>query len=146
MTGCPYNARIFMWKKKEVDNEKDIEYSPETSIPTREGTVAKCDFCPDMIRKKKLPHCVSACPMGAIFFGDINEDSVTNGVETVGFTEMIQNSDGYRHLENLGTEPSVYYLPATNRDVPFEKGLEGKDEELLKRYERTPYFKNKKNG
>ena len=71
---------------------------------------------------------------------------VTVGVETVGFTEMIQNSDGYRHLENLGTEPSVYYLPATNRDVPFEKGLEGKDEELLKRYERTPYFKNKKNG
>ncbi len=146
MTGCPYNARIFMWEKLEVENEKGMEYSPETSIPAREGTVAKCDFCPDMIRNKKLPHCVSACPMGAIYFGDINEDSVTNGEETVGFTELIQNHDGYRHLENLGTDPSVYYLPATDRLFPFERGLEGKDEELLKRYKETPYFKNKDNG
>lgn len=146
MTGCPYNARIFMWEKLEVENEKDLEYSPETSIPAREGTVAKCDFCPDMIRNKELPHCVSGCPMGAIYFGDINEDSVTNGEETVSFTELIQNFDGYRHLENLGTDPSVYYLPATARLFPFERGLEGKDEELLERYKRTPYFKNKDNG
>jgi molybdopterin-containing oxidoreductase family iron-sulfur binding subunit len=58
---------------------------------------------------------------------------------------MIEEFDGYRHLENLGTVPSVYYLPAANRQEPFEKGLEGKDEELLKRYERTPYFKDKIN-
>ena len=146
MTGCPYNARIFIWEKLENENEENIEYSPETSVPVREGTVAKCDFCPDMIRKKQLPHCVTSCPMGVIYFGDINEDSVTNGIETVSFSELIQTYDGYRYLDVLGTEPSVYYLPATARSFPFESGLEGKDEELLERYKNTPYFKDKKNG
>jgi molybdopterin-containing oxidoreductase family iron-sulfur binding subunit len=146
MTGCPYNARIFIWEKLEVESEKDIEYSPETSIPVREGTVAKCDFCPDMIRNKQLPHCVTACPMGVIYFGDINEDSVTNGEETVSFSELIKTYDGYRHLEALGTDPSVYYLPANSRLFPFERGLEDLDEELLERYKNTPYFKNKNNG
>jgi len=146
MTGCPYNARIFIWEKLETEEEKDLEYSPETSIPVKEGTVAKCDFCPDMIRKKQLPHCVTACPMGVIYFGDINEDSVTNGEETVSFSELIKNNDGYRYLEVLGTDPSVYYLPASSRLFPFERGLEDKDEELLERYKNTPYFKNKKNA
>jgi len=148
MTGCPYNARIFIWEKHEIDkiDETEIEYSPETGIPHREGTVAKCDFCPDMIRQKKLPHCVTACPMGVIYFGDINEDSITNGQETVSFSEMIKNNDGYRYLETLGTDPSVYYLPATARLFPFEEGLENKDEELLERYKNSPYFKEKNNG
>jgi molybdopterin-containing oxidoreductase family iron-sulfur binding subunit len=146
MTGCPYNARIFMWEKLDHEDEENIEYSPETSIPAKEGTVAKCDFCPDMLRNRKLPHCVSACPMGAIFFGDINEDSVTNGSETVTFSEFIRENDGYRHLENLGTDPSVYYLPASDRLFPFERGLDDKDEELLQRYENTPYFKNRNDG
>ena len=84
--------------------------------------------------------------MGVIYFGDINEDSVTNGEETVSFSELIQNNDGYRYLEVLGTEPSVYYLPAASRLFPFERGLENLDEELLERYKDTPYFKNKKNG
>lgn len=146
MTGCPYNARIFIWEKKETESEKNLKYSPETSTPVREGTVAKCDFCPDMIRQRKLPHCVSACPMGVIYFGDINEDSVTNGEETVSFSELIKNNDGFRYLEVLGTDPSVYYLPANDRLFPFERGLDGLDEELLERYKNTPYFKNKKNG
>ena len=146
MTGCPYNARIFFWKDQEEEHAEDIEYSPETSIPIREGTVGKCDFCPDMIRNRKLPHCVEACPMGAIYFGDENEDSVTNGTETVSFTGLLKDNDGYRYLEVLGTEPSVYYLPATARLFPFERGLDDKDEEIIKRYEDAPYFKDEKNG
>jgi molybdopterin-containing oxidoreductase family iron-sulfur binding subunit len=149
MTGCPYNARIFIWEKHkngQFEDDEKIEYSPETSIPLREGTVAKCDFCPDMLRQKKLPHCVTACPMGVIYFGDINEDSVTNGQETFSFSELIKNNDGYRYLDSLGTDPSVYYLPATSRLFPFERGLDDKDEELLKRYKNSPYFKNKNNG
>jgi len=99
-----------------------------------------------MIRNKKLPHCVAACPMGAIYFGDENEDSVTNGAETVSFTGLLKDNDGFRYLEVLGTEPSVYYLPATARLFPFERGLDDKDEEIIKRYEDAPYFKDEKNG
>ena len=146
MTACPYNSRIFFWSYERKDKDNNIEYSPETGVPHREGTVGKCDFCPDMIRKKKLPHCVTACPNGVIYFGDINEDSVSNGQETVSFSSLVKEKDGYRYLEELGTSPSVYYLPASERIFPFERGLDNKDEELLKRYKNTPYFENKENG
>ena len=88
------------------------------------GTVGKCDFCPDMVRKGELPHCVSACPNGVFFFGDMNEDSVTNGAETFRFSELIKDKAGYRLMEDLGTKPRVYYLPPVNRNFPFEAGLE----------------------
>ena len=83
------------------------------------GTVEKCDFCPDMIRQGKMPACASGCPMNAIYFGDQNEDAVTNasGV-TVKLSQFLEDNAGYRHLEELGTEPRVYYLPPKNRKYP----------------------------
>jgi molybdopterin-containing oxidoreductase family iron-sulfur binding subunit len=30
---------------------------------------------------------------------------------------------GYRLMEDLGTKPSVYYLPPVNRNFPFESGI-----------------------
>lgn len=63
----------------------------------------------------RLPACVEACTnegMGAIFFGDRNEDVVTNGKETVKFSEMIEKRHGYRYKEEFGTHPRVLYLPA----------------------------------
>ena len=57
----------------------------------------------------------SACPMGVIFFGDIDEDVVTNGVDTFKFTELIRDRAGYQYLESLGTRPNVYYLPPVDR-------------------------------
>ncbi len=57
--------------------------------------------------------------MDAIYFGDQNEDAVTNasGV-TVRFSQLLEDNGGYRHLEELGTEPRVYYLPPKNRKYP----------------------------
>jgi len=84
------------------------------------GTVEKCDFCPDMARQGKLPDCVTACPNGTIFFGDANEDTVTNGDETFRLSELVKKRAGYRYMEDLGTEPRVYYLPPVDRQFPFE--------------------------
>jgi Fe-S-cluster-containing dehydrogenase component len=147
MTGCPFSARQFNWKKPERDQEGDIPYSPETNIPAKEGTVGKCVFCADKLRKGELPRCVSACPMGVIYFGDMIEDAVTNGIETLKFSELIKNRSGYRKFEELGTEPSVYYLPPVDRMFPVERGLDGLDEESMKRYKNVPYVKKlKENG
>lgn len=143
MTGCPYSARVFAWKHYE-EYEVDIPYSPEHSAPGREGTVSKCDFCPDLLRVGKLPYCASACPMGAIYFGDLNEDIVTNGAETQRFSTLITDRAGYRHLDTLGTDPSVYYLPPVNRQFPVERGYESIDEEVQKRYENTPFVQKLK--
>jgi molybdopterin-containing oxidoreductase family iron-sulfur binding subunit len=76
-----------------------------------------------MVRKGELPHCVSACPNGVFYFGDMNEDIVTNGAETVRFSELIRDQAGFRLMEDLGTKPRVYYLPPVNRLFPFEEGL-----------------------
>ena len=125
MAACPYSTRIFNWG--EPDQPVDVAdkpYNPETSLPQKKGTVNKCDFCPDMTRMGMLPHCVSACPNGVYFFGDMNEDSVTNGAETFRFSELVKDKAGYRLMEDLGTKPSVYYLPAVNRNFKFEEGLD----------------------
>ena len=104
------------------------------------GTVTKCDFCPDMLREGKLPHCVSSCPMGVIYFGDANEDIVTNGSETLRFSELIKDGGAYQHLEELGTKPNVYYLPAVNRQFPVDRGFNHGDE-INARYKDVPYVK-----
>jgi Fe-S-cluster-containing dehydrogenase component len=135
MTACPYSTRIFNWNAPEQDEATaSLKYSPERSLPRQIGTVQKCDFCPDMARMNKLPHCVTACPNGVIYFGDENEDVVSNGEEIVKFSELIQERAGYRYQEELGTEPRVWYLPPRDRIFPVERGIENLDEEIAKRY------------
>ena len=125
MAACPYSTRVFNWEDPHLPEQLAHEaYSPETSVPQKKGTVGKCDFCPDMVRMGELPHCVSACPNGVFFFGDMNEDTVSNGAETFRFSQLIKDKAGYRLMEDLGTKPSVYYLPPVNRNFPFESGLE----------------------
>jgi len=129
MAACPYSTRVFNWEDPNLPQElADQTYSCESSTPQKKGTVGKCDFCPDMARKGELPHCVSACPNGVFFFGDMNEDTVTNGTETFRFSELIKDKAGYRLMEDLGTKPSVYYLPPVNRNFPFESGMENESE------------------
>ena len=129
MAACPYSTRVFNWEAPLPLNTSDKEYSCETSLPQKKGTVSKCDFCPDMTRMGMLPHCVTACPNGVFFFGDMNEDSVTNGGETFRFSELVKDKSGYRLMEDLGTRPRVYYLPPVNRNFPYENGLQNQQDE-----------------
>jgi Fe-S-cluster-containing dehydrogenase component len=141
MAACPYNARTFNWGESWGScDDSVISCSPSTDstagAPTgnfaannsiessrqdKMGTVSKCDFCVDMARQNKLPDCVTSCPNGTLFFGDANEDIVTNGEDTFRLSELIRDRAGYRYLEELGTEPRVYYLPAVERNFPFEE-------------------------
>jgi Fe-S-cluster-containing dehydrogenase component len=135
MAACPYSTRVFNWDEPEVSPElAALNYSPETSVPSKIGTVEKCDFCPDMVREGKLPDCVTACPNGVFYFGDEVEDVVTNGDETIRFSQIIAERGGYRYAEDLGTKPRVYYLPPRDRIFPVERGLDGKSEELKARF------------
>lgn len=136
ISACPYSARILNWTDREQYESNSPDYSPETSLPAQHGVVSKCDFCADRSREGKLPYCATSCPMGAIYFGDKNEDAVTNGEETLRFKDLIKERVGYRYLEELGTEPNVYYLPPVNRMFPYERGFnnlsEKKKEIILK--------------
>lgn len=123
MAACPYSARVFNWGEPPIADQHE-DYSPETSMPSKIGTVGKCDFCPEMCRNDKLPHCVTACPNGVVYFGNELDDAVTNGEETVRLSTLLKKKAGYRYLEDLGTNPRVYYLPPVNRLFPFEKTIE----------------------
>ena len=135
MTACPYSSRVFQWE--EIEEKPEMEktcYSPETSVPSKVGTVGKCDFCPDMARQGKLPDCVTGCPNGVIYFGDKNEDIVSNGSESFRFSELIHDRAGYHFMAELGTEPNVYYLPPVDRLFDYEKGFKNLTEEQTEFY------------
>jgi Fe-S-cluster-containing dehydrogenase component len=118
IAACPYSARSFNWfEPKDSEKYKGIVYDIEKNVPQKKGTVTKCTFSADCLRDGKLPYCVSACPNGVYYFGNIYEDAVTNGTtgETVSFSNLLAKNAGYRLMEDLGTAPSVYYLPPKDR-------------------------------
>lgn len=121
MAACPYSARSFNWAEPpHTAAELARSYSMELNIPHRKGVVEKCVFCPGLLREGQLPACAAGCPMGAIYVGDELEDTVTNSWgETARFSELVHLGGGYRYLEELGTEPRVYYLPHRDHQYPM---------------------------
>jgi Fe-S-cluster-containing dehydrogenase component len=120
IAACPYGVRCFNWGPPPDPSEaKNHPYSPDWGYPRQMGTVEKCDFCPEMLAAGQLPACNSGCPMAAIYSGDENEDAVTCSTgETLRLSKLLRDRAGYRHLEELGTKPRVYYLPPVNRLYP----------------------------
>lgn len=123
IAACPYSARVFNWKEPLfADEDKDKPYNVELNVPQKKGTISKCLFSADRLREGKLPYCVSACPNGVYYFGDENEDAVTNGTtkETVRFRKLLEDNGGYTLMPELGTKPRVYYLPPKGKSYPFQ--------------------------
>jgi len=123
MAACPYSARILQWTEpRDASRYADLPYNVELNVPQKLGTISKCLFSADRLREGKLPYCVSACPNGVYYFGDENEDAVTNGTtkETVRLSKLLRDNGGYQLMTELGTKPRVYYLPPKNRLFPFE--------------------------
>lgn len=133
MAACPYSARTFNFGRpeqvaffEEHKNDPDI---CKSSNPSLVGTVSKCDGCPDEVAEGKLPACVKKCPNGVIFYGDENEDTVTNGEEVFQLTALLTERAGYRQFDLLGTKPRVYYLPPDKRNFPFSEEKKNKETE-----------------
>jgi molybdopterin-containing oxidoreductase family iron-sulfur binding subunit len=104
LAACPYSARSFNWGEP--------PHTPEELDPHRKGVAEKCMFCVHRRHEGRLPACVEGCPMGAIYFGDAAEDGITNGQgQTLPLRKTLSENAAYRLREDLGTGPSVYYLP-----------------------------------
>ena len=134
MAACPYSARMFHWQEPQnAEEDKGKIYNIELNVPQKRGTISKCLFSADRLRENMLPYCVSACPNGVYYFGDENEDAVTNGTtkETVSLKELLKKNGGYRLMPELGTKPRVYYLAPKNRIFEFEEpDSEGKAKQV----------------
>lgn len=125
---CPYKVRRFNWfnyigdsKFSEVNPSQDdlgrMVLNPDVVVRSR-GVMEKCSFCVQNIQAAKLTAkkegrkvreedvdcaCGTACSNGAISFGDLNDKSHT-------VTQMAANDRSYNLLEEVGTQPNVYYM------------------------------------
>ncbi len=119
MTACPYGVRSFNWDEPvQVPSAfpvgyQENHYDPDPTsgknrlvyMPKRpKGVVEKCTFCVERIDSGEVPICVEVCPARARIFGDLNDPNSD-------VSQLIQGSAAYTLLPELGTEPSVFYIP-----------------------------------
>lgn len=115
-TACPYGARSFNWFERDDTNPRVPEWGrPE--VPRRpRGVVEKCTFCIHRIDaglanglmpgvdEQATPACVVVCPVKARYFGNLNDPESE-------VARIIGSRPTLRLREDLGTDPSVYYIP-----------------------------------
>ncbi len=110
MAACPYGARYFNYADPPQYDNPFGKATPEFPVPQQKGTVGKCMLCVHNTMGGKLPACVEACGMKALYVGDLVEDVATNGDETVRLSTFLKENDAFRYKEELGTNPRVYYI------------------------------------
>lgn len=120
MAACPYTVKSFNWFRPYWPEEMASALNPDVSVRPA-GVVEKCTFCVHRLQKAKeqaamenrelrhgdyVPACVESCPTGAIVFGDLDDNESR-------VAELLRSPRAFRLLEELGTEPKVYYLSET---------------------------------
>lgn len=110
MAACPYGARYFNYVPPAKSAHPFVKPTPEHPVPQIQGTVGKCMFCVHRTEDGKLPACIEACGMQAIWIGDLVEDVATNGHETVRLSTFLKENDAFRYKAELGTAPRVWYI------------------------------------
>lgn len=106
MVACPYNARKFMFSDPESyypgQEMTALERSRQEQFP--KGVVTKCEFCSERLAEGLLPACVATCPAHARIFGDLDDQAGQ-------VNALIAQKSGQPLHPQVGTKPSVYYLP-----------------------------------
>lgn len=115
LVACPYNARYFDFgeyytsetpRMMDYESRRFYEYGEEWERRGDEspvGNARKCHFCIHRIENGELPACVTTCIGRATYFGDANNPKSL-------VSKLIASPNVMRLKEELGTEPSVYYL------------------------------------
>ena len=110
MAACPYEARYFNWQDPLPAKRMPMPNTPQMPI-AQKGTVGKCVLCADRLPQGELPACVSGCPMGVLYVGDLVSDVAVNSQgSTVVLSEFLRANDAIRYKEELGTNPRVWYI------------------------------------
>lgn len=143
---CPYSANSFNWTRPDesyyFDWEKgegrgvygkgDVQEHVGAAIPPYRnpdlaklygkekrlvaggghyvGVIEKCTWCVHRVERGLLPACVANCPVQALHFGDLEDPNSE-------VSRLLGQKRSFRLLEEVGTEPRVYYL---NRPAAVE--------------------------
>jgi molybdopterin-containing oxidoreductase family iron-sulfur binding subunit len=106
MTACPYHARYYLDKIRSYYPDQGLTpYEDAGYDRHNQGTVEKCNFCADRLENGREPACVANCPAEARIFGDLDDPESEP-------SRLIHRDGGFQLLAELGTDPSIYYLPA----------------------------------
>lgn len=118
ITACPYGARYFDFggyyntgtpRIMDYETRPSPEYGEDRTRlpdqPTRSPkyNARKCHFCLHRLNSGMLPACVTTCLGTATYFGDLKDGKAL-------VNELLGSARIMRLKEDLGTEPSVYYL------------------------------------
>ncbi len=122
---CPYKVRRFNWFKYSDNEQFDYNMNdnlgkmvlnPDVVVRSR-GVMEKCTMCVQRIQYGKLEAkkagrrpkngeiitaCAQTCPTNAIIFGDYNDPESD-------VAQLIKDERSYYLLEELNTQPSVFY-------------------------------------
>lgn len=107
---CPYRARSFVYGVAEYypgkgltpyEHLRDSMKGSKRHVP---GVTEKCTFCVGRVDDGRQPFCVETCIGEARFFGDLNDPNSK-------VSELIAKRGALQMRPDLGTDPSVYYIP-----------------------------------
>lgn len=122
IVSCPYQARtqykegLYYYKEPTIRDQFPDEFRAAYQR-FKNGTSTKCTFCMDRVNSALVaglkpgvdpdatPLCVINCPTAARTFGNLNDPESEVSC-------LIRQRKGLRLHEELGTEPSVWYLQA----------------------------------
>jgi molybdopterin-containing oxidoreductase family iron-sulfur binding subunit len=124
---CPYEARYF----DRGDNYIADPGNPFNAVPSSEygaaygarkkrmppnGLARKCTFCLHLQDEngayREPPACARTCMGKAIHFGDLKDPEAKCLVHGENMRELLKQPGLYQWKKELGTKPSVSYLPA----------------------------------
>lgn len=122
MAACPYEARYFNFSDPPRVPDDLPQAMPEFPVPQRRGTVGKCILCVHNIAEGRLPACVEACRMDALYIADLNTQVMTNrSGETYELSRYLRENDAFRLKEELNTSPRVWYVSGHGQSVEGER-------------------------
>jgi molybdopterin-containing oxidoreductase family iron-sulfur binding subunit len=104
MMACPYSNRYYNDGPQQYYEKGVTAYERARVSLHQTDVVMKCNFCRDRVRSGKQPACVANCPTVARYFGDLDDPNSE-------VSRLIKERGGYALHPELGTKPSVYYLP-----------------------------------
>ena len=124
---CPYRCRFNFFEYNDKEEPETLVHNPEVTVRPR-GVMEKCSFCVQRISDVKqiaksqgravragevMPACATACPAGAIVFGDLKDPASR-------VNAWSDDPRGYKVLEEVGAKPAVTYLAELTN--PLEGG------------------------
>jgi molybdopterin-containing oxidoreductase family iron-sulfur binding subunit len=117
-------VKYFNWYEPEWEEAFRRTCNPDVSLRPK-GVVEKCTFCHHRLQKARekarvkekdlmegdyTPACAETCPPQAIVFGDLDDPNSK-------VFKLSKSKRMFRLLEDLGTEPKVFYLSEVEKNV-----------------------------